>query len=109
MAKRKGPNKSAAIRAIYRRNPDAKPREIVAELKQQGITVSAQQVSTTRMNAIKSGLLPPHGSKIVPLAQGRVNGSFSVEELVTVKKLVDQLGGIKKAEAALSALSEILN
>ena len=58
MAKRKGPNKSAAIREYYLQNPTAKPREIVAELKKQGIKVSAQQVSTTRMNAIKIRTTP---------------------------------------------------
>jgi hypothetical protein len=41
-------NKSAAIRDYLGKNPEAKPKEIVAALLEQGITVSAQMVSVIK-------------------------------------------------------------
>ena len=123
MAKRKGPNKSEAIREYYRNSPGAKPKEIVLALKKKGITVSAQQVSTCRMNAIKNGLLVDQDSKVKQkkAAKGpkrlvrRANSTaafsadISIEDLVAAKKLVSQMGGLEKAQHTITALSKILD
>lgn len=116
-------NKSAMIREYYLKNSDAKPSEIVSWLAKKGITVSAQQVSTTRMNAIKSGLLPAGNSMVKVVGRrrrGRPAGTtknaavvnsgdaVSVEALVGAKKLIEQVG-MENVKNAISTLEQILD
>lgn len=129
-------NKSAEIRNLYLSNPESKPSEIVDILAKKGIEVSAQQVSTTRMNAIKAGLLPAKGSKVTvvarpPRRRGRPPGSTKVKSaasaasassassapmgtdavsmtaLVEAKKLVERVG-MDNAKNAMKAIESIL-
>lgn len=124
MAKRKGPNKSEAIREYYYAKPDAKPKEIVAALRKKGISVTAQQVSTCRMNAIKSGLIVDPDSRVKPrkdvlrgakrvTKRSRLGNAstaeISIEDLVAAKRLVAQMGGLDKARDTITALSKILD
>ena len=121
-------NKSQVIRDYYKRKPTAKPLEIVKALGKRGITVSAQQVSTTRMNAIKQGILQIPGSEVKTETtprkrRGRPKGStkkktkpatsksattFSVDELLQAKTLVEKMGGLENARQAINALDKIL-
>ena len=114
-------NKSQLIRDYYLKNSDAKPAEIVEWLSKKGITVSAQQVSTTRMNAIKSGMLPAGNStvKVVgprrrgrPVGSGRSRarkgGAVSIEALVGTKKLIEQVG-IENVKDAITTLEQLLD
>ena len=121
-------NKSQVIRDYYKRKPNAKPLEIVTALGKQGITVTAQQVSTTRMNAIKQGLLEIPGSGVKPVQapkkrRGRPKGStnktkaspskqpttFSVEDLLQAKTLIEKMGGMENAKQAINALDKIID
>ena len=117
-------NKAAEIRQYYLDHPDAKPSEIVEAMAKRKIKVSAQQVSTTRMNAIKSGLLPSNGSTVEVVGtrkRGRpagstksksqttaINGddSVSVIALMEAKKLIEKVG-LANAKNAIVALEQL--
>lgn len=121
MAKKKTVNKSAAIRDYYKENPKVKPKDVVEALGKQGVEVTAQQVSTVRMNAIKAGLLPKprktrkrkpgRPAKAAASAAPRTSKAkgISVEDLVVAKRLVAQMGGVDKARETIAALSKILD
>lgn len=105
MAKRKGPNKSEAIRNYYRRQPDAKPAKIVAALRKKGISVTAQQVSTCRLNAIKAGLIVDPTSRVKPrkkvhkqIEPAKRNGSFSPKEVKQLRIMVREHGVVSVKE-----------
>ena len=106
-------NKSEEIRklATSMKEKGEKPRPvlIVAALKKQGIVVSSPQVS---MVLKRMGFRPrkrrPNGSPAKPAAARTSafvrTGTISVEDLITAKKVVAQLGGTDRALAAIAAL-----
>src|SRR5262245_30388511 len=96
MARFKRGAKSAAIREHLAANPGAMPRHVVAALKKKGLKVSAQMVSVLKGKANAGGR-----------RRGRSAGNVNVEALVQAKKLVDQLGGIAKAQEALAVLAKL--
>lgn len=131
MAKKSGgANKSEAIREYLNANPNAKPREIVGALKSQGLNVTPAFVSTIKSKSA-SGAAPtrgrgrpkgstnktvttkgrrgrPPGKKAaVATSAARVTSSNPYEDLISAKNLVDKVGGIEKARAALEALAKI--
>jgi hypothetical protein len=101
-----GPNKSLEIRSYKEANPTASPKEIAEALDKQGISVSAQFVSTVLSNAKrKGGKIGKRGPK--PGRKAAVMGG-DVQNLIMAKKLVDQMGGVEAAKAAINALAQIL-
>ena len=126
MAKRsEGPNKSAAIREYLDSNPAAKPREIVDALKAQGVEVTPAFVSTIKSKsgsgsgpkkrrgrpARAAAATPARTRRTTSRPAGRraaaSSDSVSVDSLIRAKKLAEELGGVEKARAALSALEKI--
>ena len=112
------PNKSQAIRDYYKANPKAKPKEVAAELKKKGINVSTAFVSTIRSNSKKKKVIGkpgrPPGKKT--LRRGRPLGSssagtqeVSIESLLRVKEMVEEMGGINETRTALTALEKLLH
>ena len=104
MAKKKsagGVNKSQAVRDYLAANPDASPNDIVAGLKQQGITVSPGLASnvkyTSRSKAGKRGRPAGRG----PGRPRSGNGALTAADLIEAKRLADQLGGVEKVRKAL--------
>ena len=110
-----GSNKSALIRDYQTSNPTAKPREIAAALAEQGVTVSAQQVSTVLSNARKAGKIGKgagvgkrgrkRGTKVAATTTASTKTSSA-----TLESAVDfarSVGGIEKARAALDTLQAI--
>jgi hypothetical protein len=95
MARFKRGAKSAAIREYLEANPGAMPKEVVAALKKKGLKVSAQMVSVLKGKANGGG------------RRGRRVGNLNVDSLIQAKKLVDQLGGIEKAQDALAILAKL--
>jgi len=101
-----GSNKSAAIRDYKAANPTAAPKEIAEALTKTGLPVSPQFVSTVLSNAKKNGgKVGKRGRKpgravAVPLD--------NIQQLIQVKKFVDQMGGMGNAKAAVDALAQIL-
>ncbi len=109
MAKRSknGTNKSQAIRDFKAANPSASPKEVAEALSKSGITTTPQFISTVLSNARKKGgKVGKRGRKPGrPAAAGK---SGELQQLIQAKKLVDQLGGIDAARAAMNALAQLL-
>lgn len=100
-----GPNKSLEIRSYKDANPTASPKEIAEALGKQGVSVSAQFVSTVLSNAKKKG---GKIGKRGPKPGRKAAGGGDLQSLITAKKLVDQMGGVEAARAAINALAQIL-
>lgn len=89
-------NKAAKIREMFAKlGPDARPKDVIAELSAAKIEVSSAQVSN-----IRATLGGSHH-------KGRKSGQLSIEDLVLAKKFVDSLGSLDRAEGALAALSKL--
>ena len=102
-----GVNKSLAIRDYKAANPTASPKEIAGALAKTGVAVTPQFVSTVLSNARKKGgKVGKRGRKPGRPAAAELGGN--VEQLIKAKKLVDQLGGVEAARAAVNALAKIL-
>src|SRR5579872_3872066 len=102
MARMKRGAKTQAIRDYVAANPKQGPKDIVAGLKAQGITVKPGLVS-----AVKYG--KPRGKRSRPSVRTAArhtthNGSITVEQLLEVKKLADSIGGAEQVRSALDAL-----
>ena len=126
-----GPNKSQAIRDYYAANPNAKPKEVSAELKKQGVDVTPAFISTIRSTSMKkpksakrsvgrpAGSVgrppgrpagrpagrPPKTAKTASASTG--SAGLSIDGLIKAKSLVRELGGIDNAMATLAALKKL--
>jgi len=116
MAKKSGgTNKSQAIRDYYAQHPDAKPKDISAELKKMGVDVTPAFISTIRtgMGKKKKTMKSPSAKasvKAAPTKRGsspKAGVSVSIESLIKAKGLVNDLGGIDNAIATLTALKRL--
>jgi len=127
MAKKKsgGPNKSQAIRDYFAAHPDAKPKEAAEELSKQGLSVTPGFASTIRSNSKtkKSGKRgrPSKSTAGRSAANKSVRGNgrssnarraspageVSIDSLVKVKRIVDEMGGVEDARNALTALEKL--
>ena len=105
-----GPNKSLEIRNYKAANPTATPKEIAEALTKTGLSMSPQFVSTVLSNAKKKGgKVGKRGRKPGrPASAASAAPSSNIEQLIKAKKLVDQLGGVEAARAAVNALAQIL-
>ncbi|WDQ19295.1 hypothetical protein [Rhodopirellula sp. P2] len=127
MAKKSGgPNKSQSIRDYYAANPDAKPMEVAAELSKKGIVVTPAFVSTVKSttmgksakkSARKSAKKPAvSAKKSTGAKRGRPVGStnkatsneVSLDSLIQVKKIVEEMGSVQDAKNALTALEKLM-
>jgi 3-methyladenine DNA glycosylase Tag len=117
MAKKSGgPNKSQAIREYYAAHPNAKPKEISAELKKQGIDVTPAFISTIRSTSMgkkkktvktASAKAAPKAASVKASAPAKSTSNISIESLIKAKGLVRDLGGIDAAIATLTALKRL--
>lgn len=120
MAKKKeGVNKSQEIRDYYAANPKAKPLEVVAAMKDKGIEVNAQFVSTVKSTSKKKksvrGNVAPVSKKSVTAnraprkAAASHAGEISLDSLIKAKQLVEEMGGVAEARGALTALEQLMD
>jgi hypothetical protein len=94
-----GMSKADAIRGMFEKlGSDARPRDVIAALKQQGVTVTSAQVSMLRGKAPKNGAIRVQAGTAV-----------SYEHLVAAKQLADRLGGVDKARQALESFARLLH
>lgn len=116
-----GPSKSDLIRTTSAENPEAGPTEIAKLIQSNHNTkVSPAMVSTvlsqdrTRGGKPAKRGRPPKatggrgGRKAAAAASGNRGGGVSVDTLVRIKQLADEMGGVDQARKALDALSQIL-
>jgi len=103
MARSKRGAKSEAIRTYLAANPDAGPTAVVAALKEQGVKVTVGLAAN-----IKHRLSKPKSQRARRSTgkRGSTNGSaeISLDQLLAAKQMVDSLGGVEAARAALDAL-----
>ena len=89
-------NKSAKIREEFDKNPEARPKDVLAALASRKIKVSPAQVSTIRSRMTgKPKSRKPNG------------GMIAVSDLQAAKKLVDALGSTDRAQSAIAALARL--
>ena len=101
-------SKSQAIRDAYGRlGPRTRPRDIIADLAAQGIEVSSAQVSMLRkkmgMRRLRRRAAARRGAPVTKPAPE----SVSVDHLIAVKHLADQMGGVKAARQAIKTLERL--
>ena len=126
MAKKKSAsvNKSQTIRDYSNANPDQKPKQIAEALSKKGINVSPQFVSTILSTSKKKTTTRkagrPKGSKSRASAKtatrrGRPakkkveSTEVSLESLLKVKDVVNEMGGVENVRTALKALEVLLD
>jgi hypothetical protein len=102
------PTKSQRIREVAKAlGKKVRPRDVVAKLKEEGVTVASAQVSSVlaragyrrRRRGTKAGAPKP-------LAASHKNG-LNVEALLAAKALVAKLGSVKAAEEAIQVLKKL--
>lgn len=101
-----GGSKSQSIRDYLAKNPGASPKQIVADLKEQGIDVSLGLANVVKYSAGRKG-----GRKKVKRGRpaGTRNGTtgLTMEHLLAVKRLADELGGTDQVRRALEVLEKL--
>jgi len=120
MAKKSsGTSKSQAIRDYYEANPKAKPKQVASDLVAQGFDVTPQFVSTVRSNAKrktkkKASRRGRPATKKTARRVGRPSGrtagtqsEVSIDSLIKVKSIVDEMGSVNQARKALETLSKL--
>jgi hypothetical protein len=108
--KRRGGNKSVAIREYLANHSDEGPSAVARALSKPGFVITPSFVSNVKLmdkkkgrRKAKRGRPPGSGKK-----RGRRAGdSVSMSALMEAKKLAAAMGGIEKAKAALNAYSRI--
>lgn len=101
-------SKADSIRSVARTmSRPVRPRDVIAALATQGITASSAQVSTVLG---KMGLRKRSGNGKAALRRGRRKSADQMvwlAHLLAAKRLVEELGGLEPAKAALDALARL--
>jgi hypothetical protein len=110
VAKKKRVNKSQAIRDLWAADPNLGPKEISEKLKEQGITASAQYVSTIKSldkTRASGGKRAARGRPAKGPGRARRSGAASVDAFSAAIAFVKAAGGMDAARSALATLDEI--
>jgi hypothetical protein len=83
---------------LGRMGHSARPRDVIAALKKQGVKVTSAQVSTLRRKSSANGA---H-------RRGDAAGVVSLAHLLAAKQLAERLGGIPVARQALDSLARLI-
>lgn len=104
-----GSNKSQAIREMsLQLGRKARPRDVIAGLKEKGVEVSPALVTNVLSRAAMR-----KGRKVRRLVGAAVNarrsgGDVSIDSLVSAKKLIDQVGSVGEAKKAIDAIARLM-
>jgi len=109
--------KSQAIRDALAVDPNAMPKALADKLSDEGWSVSAQEVSQMKyqLKAVKKkgkkkAISKPAKAAVTAASTAEAPADLvSVAALQKVKKLVQELGGVKEAKQALAALGQLLD
>jgi len=110
MAKKKPKvNKTQVIRDYLAENPDTAPKEVAATLSKQGLSVTANYVSTikTNMKAKGKGKKKVAAKKKAAPKKKAADAKILLSALMEAKKLAAKLGGIEQAKQAINALAQL--
>ncbi len=97
-----GGSKSKAIREYRKDHPDSKPKEIAENLNQAGYKISPQYVSTILSND-RNKVSKGRGRRRVGISAGS-----SIDHLLAVKKLVNDVGSVEAAQQAIAQYSKLM-
>ncbi len=109
-------NKSQAVRDYLSAQPDAVPKDVMAALAKQGITVSRVLVSTvkTKLNKTGTGKKPAKKPAAVEAAPAPVvvekpanGGTITLEQVKKVAQTIDTLGGYHRLTGVLDVIKEL--
>ena len=99
-------NKAQRIREVAKTlGKKVRPKDVIAELAEEGITVSSAQVSTTL--AAAGYRRKRRGKKSAVAARNAGGNGLNLEALIAAKALANKLGGIEMAQEALAALKKL--
>ena len=99
-------NKTAEVKKLLAKNPDASPKAVSAELNKRGIKMTPAYVSTIKTNLRKQpGRKSLNGRKSTAKGGADMVSASSLKEL---KKLVDDIGGIPETREMLNTLDELM-
>lgn len=102
-----GGSKSQAIRDYLAKNPGASPKQIVQDLKDQGVEVSMGLANVVKYSSGRKGRRKkvkrgrPAGSR------ASTSGGLTMEQLIETKRIVDKLGGTAEVRRALDVLDKL--
>ena len=102
------PSKAEMIRQTARSlGKKVRPRDIIAKLKEQGVEVSHALVgSTLRAAGFRRKRRGRKAGRRAAVATAVTNG-LSLDALIAAKALIEKVGGVENAEAAISALKKL--
>ena len=83
-----------------------RPRDVIAVLKEKGVTASSAQVSTV-LRAMGMKRKRRRRKMAVAGSVAVASNSLNIDDLVAAKKLVGQVGSIEKVREALAALARL--
>lgn len=106
MAKTKGVNKSQAIRDLLATNPRMKAKEVVAALKEQGISATEGLVYYIKGKVRGRRGRRRRANAMVAKVAATTGTSDALATILKIKELANQVGGLKKLKAIIDALSE---
>jgi hypothetical protein len=82
-----------------------RPRDVIAQLAQQGVTVSSAQVSTVL--ASMGMKRRRRGRRPAAAVVESVTSTLTLDSLLAAKRLVNQLGSVEAAKTAVDALAKL--
>jgi hypothetical protein len=104
MAKRRGINKSQAIRDYLKEDPRATPKVIKEEMARRGITVTDSLVSLVKY---KSGSRRRGRKRRGGRVARSAANSFSGSDLLAVKAIMERMGSVDRVKEALSVVERL--
>jgi lambda repressor-like predicted transcriptional regulator len=102
-----GTSKAQRIRDVAKTlGKKVRPRDVIAELAKEGITVSSPQVSSTLRAA--GYRRKRRGTKVAAaVAHPAAGNGLNVEALIAAKALIAKVGSVETAEEALKVLKKL--
>src|SRR5438874_21699 len=106
MAKRKGVNKSEEIRQIYKSNPNLKAKEVVAMLAEKGLKVTEGLVYFIKGKIVGRKRRRRRAKGLVAKVAATTGNGDALATILKIKRLAAEVGGLKKLQAIIQALSD---
>jgi hypothetical protein len=108
MAKRvKRGQRSQAIRDYLSTHPSAGPKDVIAALKEQGVSVTVGLVSNVKYGGKKKKSRRGRAMTVRAAARRTRTGSLSVDQLLEVKRFANSIGGAEQLCQALAMLEQL--